>query len=672
MRAALALACISLPLTATLAILAGAGPAYAGSWIEVSCENPTYTAAPSDGWTSFFASGGNGSNNSTVCGPGSPMSAFLSTNAAVAVGSNETLQYTPPSGSTLAGGQVDISLYADGYGQDASGTAIAYSLEFAYNGSNVVLQCATGQPPCANGTNDFTGVLDLPSNRGGNFYLSAGCGGQAGQACAEGGSNGAWSLVLLWWANFLLSSDSTPAAGAISGTLLSPNARGTAELAFTATDAGGPGVYNTTAQLDGKTLYTATPDTNSGRCAPVGSSGGVLMFDYSQPCRQSESVDIPLNTAVLPDGQHTLKVTVEDAAQNSSVVYDSAITTHNAPANTTAPTILAPSQVFVGAALPTQPGSWSAPTGAGTIAYGYQWEDCDTQGNNCTPIPAAQNASYTPSPSDIGHTLRVVVNATNNDGLASVASAASSVVLSPQGSLGTPNGPGTGGGSSTSLAAAGSPLSGPGAANGTFASENAQLRLGSKRTISRTFPDRAFRLTGRLLNNHGQPIGNASLDILQQIPGSSLRILMHTTTLANGTFNARIPAGPSRLIQVAYRAFASDLNYTAQANITETVGAGIRLNITPLNTTPEGTILLTGKVQGPVPSQGTIVELLVHYRGRWEPFRSPRTDPSGNFQVAYQFQGSTGRFPFRAEVPGGQAGFPFSGGLSKAVYVAAG
>ena len=36
------------------------------------------------------------------------------------------------------------------------------------------------------------------------------------------------------------------------------------------------------------------------------------MFDHSQPCRASESVDLPINTATLANGQHTLKVTIED------------------------------------------------------------------------------------------------------------------------------------------------------------------------------------------------------------------------------------------------------------------------------------------------------------------------------------------------------------------------
>jgi hypothetical protein len=96
----------------------------------------------------------------------------------------------------------------------------------------------------------------------------------------------------------------------------------------------------------------------------------------------------------------------------------------------------------------------------------------------------------------------------------------------------------------------------------------------------------------------------------------------------------------------------------------------VQLEIAPRETASTGTIVLSGRVLGPIPSQGVVVELLVHYRGHWEPFRDPRTESSGHFQVVYQFQGGVGRFPFRAEVFGGQAAFPFTHGDSGAVDVA--
>jgi hypothetical protein len=565
LRNAIMLACAVL-YVASIMMLLSSTDAHAANWMEVSCVNPSQSAAPSEGWTSFAAGGGYGSNNSTGCGPGNPMYAMLSTDAAVGVGAAETLQYTPPGGSRLIGGSVDVSLYADGYGYGASGTAVAYSPSYAYDGSDVFFQCASGLTPCANGTNDFAGVLGIPGGRGGNFYLSAGCGGQpeAGRVCNSGGSEGAWSLVRLWWANFLLSNAAAPGASGVSGTLLSPNAHGTQELIFNASDSGGPGVYAVTVQIDGKAVYSATPDNNGGKCVAVGSSSGALMFDYSQPCKQSESVDLPINTATVADGQHTLKVLVEDAAQNSSVVYVGTITTQNAP---------------------TKVSSLGALPGSGTI------------GTSASP----------PS---------------------------------------------------------------PGAPNGTGASEGAQLRLGVRRTITRTYAHRALRITGRLLDSQGHPIGAATVDVLQQIDGSAtLRVIGHAKTRANGAFAVRVPGGPSRLIEVAYRAFSADSAYAAQAKIEESVGAGVQLNVDPHHTSAEGTITLSGRVLGPVPAQGVVVELLVHYRGRWEPFRNPRTDSRGRFQVVYQFQGGVGRFPFRALAFGGQAEFPFLHGESRAVDV---
>jgi len=367
-----------------------------------------------------------------------------------------------------------------------------------------------------------------------------------------------------------------------------------------------------------------------------------------------------LNTAQVPDGTHTLKVTVEDAARNSSVVDVTTITTKNAPAASSPPTILSLSELVIGAALQSHPGTWTAPAGAGTIAYGYQWESCDAAGNNCNAIGGAQSATYTPTPADVGHTLRLIVNASDSDGLTAATSAPTSVVLSAQGTLGAPNGPGTG-------------SVGQGTPNGTGASESATIRLGVRHAFTRPFARRAFKLNGRLLDAQGHAIPGATLDITQQIVGGgATRIIAHATTRADGTFTVRLPASASRLITVAYRAYSGDANYAAEARATELVGAGSRLKVSQSHTSPNEMIFLTGRVLGHIPPQGVVVELLVHYRGHWEPFRDPRTDSSGVFHAEYQFQGAVGRFPFRAEVLAGQAGFPYASGYSKMVNVKTG
>ena len=397
--------------SATGAILAVAAPAaFAGTWVQVSCVNPDNSAAPSQGWTSNSGgSPGDGSGNKTSCGPGNPMGAWLSTTTAASVGTGEALLYTPPAGSTLIGGTAQVSMTADGYGYDASGTAVAYSPNYAYDSGDVFFQCAYGVQACGpGGSLDYSGPLTLPTDRGGGLYFAASCGGTPGQYCNVGGSNGQWASFYVSSADVELQNTATPAATGITGTLLDPAASGTRDVTFTATDANGPGVYTVDATIDGTPVYSGTPDTNSGDCASVGSESGALMFDYQQPCKQSENVDLPVDTTALLDGTHTLKITVTDAAGNSSVVFDGTISTQNAPTNTGVPTTSGHDvDVFVGDGLAGKSGSWSAPSGAGSIGYSYQWEDCDAQGNNCAAIAGATDASYTAAPSDVGDTLRV-------------------------------------------------------------------------------------------------------------------------------------------------------------------------------------------------------------------------------------------------------------------------
>ena len=211
---------------------------------------------------------------------------------------------------------------------------------------------------------------------------------------------------------------------------------------------------------------------------------------------------------------------------------------------------------------------------------------------------------------------------------------------------------------------------GLGAPNGSGASEGASLRLAAGASVTRTYARRSLTLRGHLVGAQGQPIEDATLDVLQQpVDGGQGVVIAHALTGTGGSFSAKVPSGPPRIVEVAYRAFTEDPAYAAHAQISEYVDAGARLNVSPLSTSPTGTIVLSGRVLGAIPAHGVLAELLVHYRGRWEPFRTPRTDSSGRFRVVYQFEGAIGSFPFRVKVPGEQAGFAFATGYSASVSV---
>ena len=96
------------------------------------------------------------------------------------------------------------------------------------------------------------------------------------------------------------------------------------------------------------------------------------------------------------------------------------------PANVNAPLITG--TVAVGQQLQADPGSW---TGTPTPVFSYQWQSCDSSGNNCTPIQGATNNTYTIASGDAGTTLTVTVTATNTAGSSQAAAATTASCRNP-------------------------------------------------------------------------------------------------------------------------------------------------------------------------------------------------------------------------------------------------
>jgi hypothetical protein len=319
---------------ATLIVLAvGVPVAHAGTWMQVSCINPDGSAAPSQGWTQSSSGPTDPAGiASTLCSPGTPMLAELSAVGGVAAPPNSTelLAYQPPAGSALAGGSVDVNMSSDGFGSAAGGSAVSASQLFEPSLSTPFFRCVAFFTTCGPSP-DFSGVVNLPHDVGGNLIAAASCSSSTGTSCDQNAKDNAWALMQVLWARLLLSASVSPTGSGFSGSALAPGVRGTGHLVFTAAETAGPGIYATSVAIDGNTVYSATPNANGGNCVPVGTDPGTgaLMFDDQQPCLTSEVLDVPVPTSGLPDGQHDLAVTVADAAGNSSTVYDNTITTSN-------------------------------------------------------------------------------------------------------------------------------------------------------------------------------------------------------------------------------------------------------------------------------------------------------------------------------------------------------
>jgi hypothetical protein len=95
------------------------------------------------------------------------------------------------------------------------------------------------------------------------------------------------------------------------------------------------------------------------------------------------------------------------------------------PTNTAAPSISG--TTTQGQTLTLANGTWTG----NPSSYGDQWQDCDSAGASCANISGARSGTYTLTSSDVGHTIRVVVTASNDGGSTPATSAQTAAVQAP-------------------------------------------------------------------------------------------------------------------------------------------------------------------------------------------------------------------------------------------------
>jgi sugar lactone lactonase YvrE len=165
--------------------------------------------------------------------------------------------------------------------------------------------------------------------------------------------------------------------------------------------------------------------TPAGQLSVIAGSGAAGHPVYGGAATAT-SLDLPLAMVVDPTGT----VYVADALN-----FTIDRLTPPAPMATGDPAITGSPQA--GQTLTGDQGSWDNAPFAAT----YQWQDCDLAGANCTAISEAISATYAVTAGDSGHTIRVVVTATNGGGSAVSSSAPTAPV--PDAATPTPTPTGT-------------------------------------------------------------------------------------------------------------------------------------------------------------------------------------------------------------------------------------
>jgi hypothetical protein len=161
----------------------------------------------------------------------------------------------------------------------------------------------------------------------------------SGEACAPSGY-GAPVQVDIYRGTFTLEDQDAPAITSVTGDAITERLwAGTTGISVGATDEGG-GVYRLGVEVDGQMRNWVSLAGASCRAWP----GTERAFLTPKPCPGTVAGAQTISTAGLPEGQHTVRVLVEDAAGNQTTAYGPATK------------ILEPSPPAAGAAAATDPG----------------------------------------------------------------------------------------------------------------------------------------------------------------------------------------------------------------------------------------------------------------------------------------------------------------------------
>jgi hypothetical protein len=179
---------------------------------------------------------------------------------------------------------------------------------------------------------------------------------------------------------------------------------------------------------------------------------------------------------------------------------------------------------------------------------------------------------------------------------------------------------------------------------------------------------------GRLVNDAGQPITGAKVQLLTRDLRSGASVVARGTytTDGDGRFSATVTASASRQLHFAWLARTQDVRFGANAYLTLQARASGRLSVSTKRPRVGRTVTITGKLSGV--SRGG-VPVLVQGRAagsrRYDTFADTTTSSSGRFRVRYRFRSAASRgrsFVFRARIRTAPR-FPYETGYTKTVTV---
>jgi hypothetical protein len=144
------------------------------------------------------------------------------------------------------------------------------------------------------------------------------------------------------------------------------------------------------------------------------------------------------------------------------------------------------------------------------------------------------------------------------------------------------------------------------------------------------------------------------------------------TTNAGGLWSARLPPGPSRLVEAAY-AGSSTVEPATSAQVKLIVPAKVSIHISPRSTRWGGKITITGRVLGGYIPAGKLLRLRIGVAGVRGTVGIPNLRPDGRFRTTWRFSSGSGVVHYWFSVSTlNESDYPYAPASSRRVYVRVG
>ncbi len=188
--------------------------------------------------------------------------------------------------------------------------------------------------------------------------------------------------------------------------------------------------------------------------------------------------------------------------------------------------------------------------------------------------------------------------------------------------------------------------------------------LTRERLVERVSHGRPATINGWFATADGEALSYVPVRIVAAPDDGSgaWRTVTVVRTAPDGSWQATLPPGPSRLVEALY-AGGPFTEAGASPTATLLVPAKSTLGLTPVVHFGQLAQFAGRLLGGYVPSTGAIVVVQAFDRGHWRNIATVRTDREGSWRAHYAISGGPGVYPIRVWIPR-QAGYPWAAALS--------